>query len=83
MSKEQKELLYKIANAHIEEFYHRMGDSWSGTDYRFSKTIEKKIDTLESEYRKEYGDLPKWEYIDDILKDQAALKQELEIGRGE
>lgn len=79
MTREQKELLYQIADWHSKEFYNNMKDSWSAQDYAFNNKCARKIQELEKEYRNSYGDLPEWKYIDDVWQTLKELKEELGV----
>lgn len=77
MNKEEKELLYQIADWRIKDFNNEMVDSWTDANYRIASECHKMISVLEHEYTTKYGALPKWKYIDDVLKDMHTLKEEL------
>lgn len=72
MNKEQKQLLYKIAQWHNKDFYNRMDDYWTEINYQIDTECYETIDKLEREYFEKYGDLPEWKYINDVW---AAIKQ--------
>ena len=75
----QKQLLYEIAKWHNRKFYNEMNDHWSDDDYRFDTECYQIINKLEKEYKEQYGDLPEWEYINDIWDVINALEKELDI----
>lgn len=79
MTREQKELLYKIADWHNKEFHNNMNDIWTAHNYLFDRKCAEKIAQLEKEYRNSYGDLPEWKYIDDVWQILKELKEELEV----
>jgi hypothetical protein len=79
MTREQKELLYKIADLHNKEFYNNMNDHWTAHNYIFDRKCAEKIAQLEKEYRNSYGDLPEWKYIDDVWQILKELKEELGV----
>lgn len=78
MTREQKELLCEIARWRSNEFYNEMEDHWTATNYYVSNQCSAKIRELEKEYIEQYGALPEWKYIDDVLKTLRELKEELE-----
>ena len=78
MSKEQKELLYDIANWHDRLFYNEMKDYQNSSDLAYSRACEKKIKELENRYIEFYGELPEWKLINDVWKTQSDLKKILE-----
>lgn len=77
MTKEQKELLYSLADFYLKEFNIRMIDTWSHTDYKLSREYIEKINDLEKEYKSKYGELPKWETIDVVQKAKKDLEKEI------
>lgn len=77
MSKAEKELLYEIDNWHIKDFNNRMEDNWSSLNYKIDEECHQMIQQLEKKYTDTYGDLPNWEYIDDVWKAARKLKEEL------
>ena len=79
MTREQKELLYQLADWHNQEFYNNMKDHWSAQNYAFNRRCAENIAQLEKEYRNSYGDLPEWKYIDDVWQTLKELKEELEV----
>lgn len=79
MTREQKELLYQIADWHSKEFYNNMIDHWSIEDRLFNNRCVQNIQRLEKEYRNSYGDLPEWKYIDDVWQTLKELKEELGV----
>ena len=79
MTREQKELLYKIADWHNKEFYNNMVDNWNTHNYLLDRKCAENIALLEKEYRNSYGDLPEWKYIDDVWQILKELKEELGV----
>ena len=79
MTREQKELLYQIADWHSKEFYNNMVDNWNAHNYLFDRKCAENIALLEKEYRNSYGDLPEWKSIDDVWQALKELKEELEV----
>lgn len=77
MTIEQKKLLLEIAKFHVADFMLEMKDHWSSSDYEKSREYADKIRSLEAEYNQLYGDLPEWEYIDDVIACRDNLKKEL------
>ena len=77
MTREQKELLYNIAEWHSKDFYNRMVDRWTDDNYRIDTECRKTINRLESEYVEKYGPLPEWKYIDNVWDAMRELKKEL------
>ena len=77
MNREQKELLLQIAQWHIKDFNNRMVDTWSDKNYLIASECNKTICKLELEYTDKYGELPKWEYIDDVCNAVKQLREEL------
>lgn len=77
MDREQKELLYEIAQWHSKEFYNDMIDHWTSEDRMFKNKCRTNIDRLEREYKNKYGDLPEWKYIDDVWAVIKTLEKEL------
>ena len=77
MSTAEKELLYEIVNWHIKEFNNRMEDNWGPLNYRIDEECRQMVQQLEKKYTDTYGDLPNWEYIDDVWKAAQKLKEEL------
>ncbi len=78
MTREQKKLLFDIARWRSNEFYNEMEEPWTATNYYVSNQCSAKIRELEKEYTEQYGALPEWKYIDDVLKTLRELKEELE-----
>ena len=76
MTKEQKELLYEIADWHSKEFYNDMDDHWTHTNFVFATECTNNIARLEKEYVDKYGNLPEWKYIDDVWATMKELKAE-------
>ena len=64
MTREQKELLYEIAN-------------WTDVNFKTSTECINNIKRLETEYKEKYGPLPEWKYIDDVWAAMKTLKEEL------
>ena len=77
MTIDQKKLLLEIANLHIADFMLEMTDHWSSSDYAKSREYATKIRTLEANYLNDFGDLPEWKYIDDVVACRDTLKKEL------
>lgn len=77
MTREQKELLYKIANWHSKEFYNNMDDHWTDVNIITAAECHNNIAKLEKEYIEKYGQLPEWKYIDDVWATMKILKEEL------
>lgn len=77
MSKEQKQLLLEIAKWHNKDFYNRMEDNWTTINYQIDTECYETIDKLEHEYINKYGDLPEWNYIDDVWATIQNLEKEL------
>ena len=77
MTTEQKQLLYEITQWHSREFSNRMDDHWTDKNYAFARECEQTIERLEKEYEEKYGDLPEWNYINDIWDTMEKLKEEL------
>ena len=78
MSKEQKELLLKIAELIVKDFNLEMKDHWSSDDYSQSLEYSMKKDELEKEYEKKYGELKQWNGIDDVYDTVKQLRKELQ-----
>lgn len=79
MDIDQKELLLQIAQWNIKEFNNRMVDTWSDENFRINEECYKTICMLEKEYTDNYGELPKWKYIDDVFNAAKQLKEELRL----
>jgi hypothetical protein len=79
MTTEQKRLLYEIADWHSQEFYINMKDTWNLDDSLYANKCWNKIRELEAEYKRTYGDLPEWKYIDDVWETMGKLGKELGI----
>lgn len=78
MTREQKELLYKITCLHSSQFYLAMNDHWDAQDYTKDGEYTREINKLENEYKSTYGDLPNWNgLINNVWETQAELKREL------
>jgi hypothetical protein len=77
MTIEQKKLLHEIASWHSKQFYNEMNDHWTSEDYNYDRQCENNIKKLEKEYKEKYGDLPEWEYIDDVWEAIKSLEKEL------
>lgn len=69
MEKTQKKMLHDIAQWHVKEFYNRMEDRWTDLHYSINRECVEAINRLEKEYVENYGPLPEWKYIDDVLAD--------------
>jgi hypothetical protein len=79
MSREQKELLYKITCLHSDQFYLAMKDRWTTDDYIKNNQYEADIRQYETQYINTYGALPHWDgLIDNVWATQTELKNELE-----
>lgn len=79
MTIDQKKLLLEIANLHIADFMLEMNDHWSSSDYAKSREYATEMRKLEAEYNQLYGNLPEWEYIDDVFACRDNLKKDLEV----
>lgn len=77
MTLEQKELLLQIVNTMIRNFNNDMIDSWRPENFRISDECNALLRKLEAEYQQKYGDLPAWEYIDDVVACRDNLRKEL------
>lgn len=77
MTTEQKQLLYDIAEWHSREFNNNMDDHWTAKNFAFSRECHQTITRLEKEYKEKYGDLPEWQYIDDVWTTMKQLREEL------
>lgn len=77
MTTEQKQLLYDIAQWYSKDFYNRMNDNWTSINYQIDTECSNTIDRLEKEYKEKYGDLPEWNYIDDVWATIQNLEKEL------
>lgn len=77
MDREQKELLLQIAQWHIKAFNNEMIDCWKYDNYRIDSECHGAICKLEKEYSDRYGELPEWEYIDDVFNAAKKLRGEL------
>lgn len=75
---EQLELLYEYVNTHVSNFYLEMNDHWSSDDYVKSHNYKNKLNKLLKLYNEKYGNLPEWEYIDDVMNTQKELKKLIE-----
>lgn len=78
MTIEQKQLLYEIAQWHNKDFYNRMEDHWTISNYELDRKCTENIKHLEMCYQRLYGDLPVWDTIDDVWDTIKELKEELE-----
>lgn len=78
MTREQKELLLEIAKWHIKEFNNRMIDHWRDENYRIDTECSEVIRRTEREYTEKYGELPEWQYIDDVYSAAKQLREELD-----
>ena len=79
MTREQKELLYRITCLHSDRFYLAMEDHWSRQAYERDAIMRRDLDALEKEYEKKYGALPDWEgIIDNVWAMRDKLRKELE-----
>lgn len=76
MKKEQKILLYNILHVETQLFYLACKDSWSPADWAKDAELNKQYNTLEKEYTAKYGDLPKLQYHDDVVKLMNDLKKD-------
>lgn len=77
MDREQKELLLQIAQWYIKDFNNEMVDSWKYENYQINSECRNAICRLEKEYTDQYGELPEWEYVDDVFNAAKQLKEEL------
>lgn len=77
MTREQKQLLYEIAQWHSKDFSNEMNDHWTEQNFACSRECAANINRLEKEYKETYGELPKWEYIDDVWNAMKQLEEEL------
>lgn len=78
MTREQKELLYKITCLHSDRFYLAMEDHWSEQAYKQDEIMSRDLDVLEKKYKETYGALPDWEgIIDNVWATRDKLKKEL------
>ncbi len=79
MTREQKELLYRITCLYSDRFYLAMEDHWSRQAYERDANMHRDLMALEKEYEEKYGELPDWEgIIDNVWAMQKKLKKELE-----
>lgn len=78
MSHEQKQLLLQITELIVKYFELEMKDHWSSDD--LSQSLEYAIQKarLVMQYNELYGELPKWNYIDDVWNMAKQLREELE-----
>lgn len=77
MDREQKELLLEIAQWHIKDFNNEMIARWGDENYYIKSECRATIYRLTKEYTDKYGELPKWEYIDDVCNAAKQLREEL------
>lgn len=73
------ELLNDIATLLIKDFYLEMNDHWSRNDYTLSKQYNRSINAKKAEYKTSYGELPKWNSIDDVMDERKRLKNILKL----
>ena len=77
MDLEQKKLLYEIVKWHNINFYNQMEDHWTSKNRMLDSECDHAIRKLESEYKEKYGDLPEWQYINDVWALKNKLEEEL------
>lgn len=73
------ELLNKIAILLVKDFYLEMNNHWSRNDYALSREYHRSINTKKEEYKTSYGELPKWNSIDDVMDERKRLKNILKL----
>ena len=78
MSKEQIELLYQITRIHLNQFYLAMKDRWDSSDYTQDNQYTRELREAEEKYVSQYGELPTWQYHDDVVKANKEYKAQLD-----
>lgn len=78
MSLEQKKILYEIACIHIKRFEIDMKDYWTDGDSKKANEYMQTLVKLENEYKKNFSNLPEWEYIDSVYKAKSELEKQLQ-----
>lgn len=78
MSKEQIELLYQITRIHLNQFYLAMKDRWDSGDYAQDNQYTRELREAEEKYVSQYGELPTWQYHDDVVKANKEYKAQLD-----
>lgn len=73
------ELLNDITTLLVKDFYLEMNDHWSRNDYELSRQYSRSIDEKKLEYKTNYGELPKWEYIDNVMDERKRLMNILKL----
>lgn len=77
MSTEQKRMLLKIAREIIRNFNNDMVDHWTEKNFQISDECNRNLNVWTEEYRKLYGELPNWPYINDVVDTRDTINQEL------
>ena len=77
MGNEQKKLLLQIAELITKDFDLEMKDHWTCDDHSLSIRYEQKKRELQKQYETEYGELPRWNSIDDVWNTVKQLRKEL------
>ena len=78
MTFEQKQVLYEIACVYIKRFEIDMKDYWTDCDSKRVNEYKQTLTRLENEYKKSFGSLPEWEYIDSVYKAKSELEKQLQ-----
>ena len=78
MTFEQKKILYEIVCIHIKRFEIDMKDYWTDGDSKKANDYIQTLVKLENEYKKNFGNLPEWEYIDSVYKAKSELEKQLQ-----
>ena len=76
MSKEQKELLYKICCLYSQQFNLQMSDVMTDGEKRIDGEVAYELAVAKSKYISDYGELPTMKYIDDVWNLKRQIEQE-------
>ena len=79
MNNEQKQLLLQIAELIVKDFELEMKDHWGSDDHSQSLEYAFQKARLVKQYNEKFGELPKWNYIDDVWNMAKQLREELEV----
>ena len=76
MSKEQKELLYKICCLYSQHFSLQMSDIMTEGEKSADDKVCYELAVSKSKYISDYGELPEMKYINDVWDIKKKLEQE-------
>ena len=75
---EQKKMLYEIACVYIKCFELDMKDYWTDGDSKKNNEYKQTLIKLEDKYKNTFGDLPEWEYINNVYQAKSELERQLQ-----